>query len=497
VAELIDDLRTELGATYAVERELGGGGMSRVFLARDLSLGRDVVVKVLPPGLAATVSAERFRREIMLAAGLQHPNIVPVLTAGEVGTLPYFVMPFVKGESLRTRLLRGPLSVRETVSVLKDIARALSFAHGRGVVHRDIKPDNILLTAGVGGAGVATVADFGVAKAITASRTIPGAQANITGEQAALGTMTGAGVSLGTPAYMAPEQAVADPSVDQRADIYSLGVVGYEMLVGVPPFHGRPPHAVLAAHLTEPPPPIEARRYDVPEPLVRLLMACLEKDPEHRPKSAGHLLRVLDDTSVEMGPTRPSAAAAGRRRRRWPAAAMGGAVAVGALAAVVWALRSEPAPGDAGDGTAAPAAVAAARPGRAIAVLPLREAGGGRDERVAAVADGLTAELLTAVSQVPGFRVISQQTTTAGAPGAGAAGGPGAAAVTARALGVALLLEGTVQRERDRLRVSVRLVDAARDSTVWAATHDGSADSTFALQDLVARSVSVALRGIR
>jgi serine/threonine-protein kinase len=512
--ELIDSLRTELASTYAVERELGGGGMSRVFLARDLSLGRDVVVKVLPPGLAATVSAERFRREIMLSAGLQHPNIVPVLTAGEVGALPYFVMPFVKGESLRTRLLRGPLSVRETVSVLKDVARALAFAHGRGVVHRDIKPDNILLTAGAGGAGVATVADFGVAKAITASRTLPGTAPDASSaERAALGTMTGAGVSLGTPAYMAPEQAVADPSVDQRADLYSLGVVGYEMLVGVPPFHGRPPHAVLAAHLTEPPPPIEARRYDVPEPLVKLVMACLEKDPEHRPKSAAHLLRLLDDnavTAVETAPTRHGTAHRRRPAPRWPAIVLGAAIAASALAAVVWSIRSGRVPDAAADGTAAPALVPAppvARPGRSIAVLPLRSAG--RDERAGAVAEGLTAELLTAVSQVPGFRVVSQPAATpgpAGAPHATPNAAPNATpnaapnadvVAAARAAGVALLLEGTVQRERDRLRVSVRLVDAARDSTLWAATHDGSADSTFALQDLVARSVSVALRGLR
>ena len=146
--DLVDRLKAQLGTSFAIERELGGGGMSRVFLGRDLTLDREVVIKVLPPGLAATVSFERFRREIMLSAALHHPNIVPVLSAGEVDGLPFFLMPFVRGESLRARLRRGPLSIRETIATLKDVARALSYAHERGIVHRDIKPDNILLSGG-------------------------------------------------------------------------------------------------------------------------------------------------------------------------------------------------------------------------------------------------------------------------------------------------------------------------------------------------------------
>src|SRR3954469_4221778 len=210
--ELLKRLQDHLGAAYTVENEMGGGGMSRVFLTLDHSLNRKVVVKVLPQSLAATVSVDRFRREIMLAAKLQHPHIVPVLTAGELGELPYFVMPFIEGESLRFRIQRGPLSVRETVGIMRDVARALSFAHRLGIVHRDIKPDNILMST-----GSAVVTDFGVAKAIIDAR-------NVNQKQGA--TITAIGVSLGTPQYMAPEQAAADPTADHRADIYALGIVG-------------------------------------------------------------------------------------------------------------------------------------------------------------------------------------------------------------------------------------------------------------------------------
>src|SRR4051812_11258845 len=274
--------------------------MSSVFVARDNALGRTVVVKVLPYELAATVSVDRFKREIMLSAALQHPHIVPVLSAGETGSddkdasgqrLPFFIMPFVEGESLRARLSRGPLSVREAVSILKDVARALVYAHGRGIIHRDIKPDNILLSG-----GSATVTDFGVAKAITASR--EGARPQPPNRS---GTITMVGTSIGTPAYMAPEQAAGDPNTDHRADLYALGIVGYEMLVGTPPFHGRAPQQLLAAQLTEPPPPIGSRRYDVPGALAMLIMRLLEKDPASRPRNAAEVARALEDPAVVSG----------------------------------------------------------------------------------------------------------------------------------------------------------------------------------------------------
>jgi eukaryotic-like serine/threonine-protein kinase len=232
--DLRDQLQRTLGDAYTLERELGGGGMSHVFVAQETNLGRAVVVKVLLPELAAGVSVDRFRREIQLAAKLQHACIVPLLSAGVSEGLPFYTMPFVEGESLRARLARDhELPINEVIRVLRDIAGALSYAHEHGIVHRDIKPDNVLLTR-----HHALVTDFGVAKAVSEA-TNPG-----TG-------LTSLGVALGTPAYMSPEQAAADPDVDHRADIYALGVVAYEMLAGQPLFAARSPQAMLAAHAAE------------------------------------------------------------------------------------------------------------------------------------------------------------------------------------------------------------------------------------------------------
>jgi serine/threonine-protein kinase len=213
-----DALRQRLDAAltgaYEIERELGGGGMSRVFLATERALGRQVVVKVLPPEMAEGVSADRFTREVRLAARLQHPHIVPLLSAGDADGLPWFTMPFVEGESLRARLARaGELPVAEALRTMREVASALAYAHGRGIVHRDIKPENVLLSE-----GAAMVSDFGVAKALADAGESGGA------------TLTSLGVALGTPAYMAPEQGMADPRTDHRADIYAFGVLAYELL---------------------------------------------------------------------------------------------------------------------------------------------------------------------------------------------------------------------------------------------------------------------------
>ncbi|HJR15604.1 MAG TPA: serine/threonine-protein kinase, partial [Gemmatimonadales bacterium] len=285
-----EQLQRALGHAYTLERELGGGGMSRVFLALERSLGRQVVVKVLLPELAAGVNVERFRREIQLAAQLQHPHIVPLLSAGEAEGLPYFVMPFVSGESLRKRLSReGEFPITETVRILRDVVSALAYAHSHGIVHRDVKPDNVLLSS-----GVAVVTDFGVAKAVRAS-TDPGA----TG-------LTSLGVALGTPAYMAPEQATANPQIDHRADIYALGVVAYELLTGGQPFAGRSPQAVLAAHVVEDPEPVERRRPAVPPMLATLVKDCLAKRPAERPQTAVQVMNVLDAIVTPSGGTAPT-----------------------------------------------------------------------------------------------------------------------------------------------------------------------------------------------
>jgi serine/threonine-protein kinase len=471
-------LQAALAGGYTMERELGGGGMSRVFVAMDHGLGRRVVIKVLLPELAASLSVERFRREVLLAAGLQHPNIVPVLTAGDVEGLPYFIMPFVDGESLRERMVRGPLSVRETVNVAKDVARALAFAHGRGIVHRDVKPGNILLCA-----GAAFVTDFGVAKALSAAhRDASGASGASGGDVRrpgghTMGPLTVAGTSLGTPAYMAPEQAAADPQVDHRADLYALGVVMFEMLAGSLPFHGRTPQALLTAQLSEPPPPIATRRYDVPQPLADVLARCLEKDPARRPKSAGDLLRALDDPGVLSGAfaVLPSA----RRRSRRTLLA-GAAAALVAVAALAWWLATR---GRDATPTAPAVATAPATAARSVAVLPLAAAGD--DERAHAVADGLTAQLTSALAGVPALRVAASPAAT----GSDSAATP---AQLAQRLGVTLLVQGTVQRDGERLRVVLRLVDPADDAVRWSQSFDAQPGATLEMQDAAARALVTA-----
>ena len=283
--QIREQLQATLGLAYTLERELGGGGMSRVFVADEHRLKRKVVVKVLSPELAQGISIERFEREIQTVAALQHANIVPVFTAGDTNGLPFYTMPFVEGESLRARLGRGPMAVTEVISVLRDVSRALAYAHRQGVVHRDIKPDNVLLSE-----GAAVVTDFGIAKAISASRTgVPG------------GTLTQIGTSIGTPAYMAPEQAAGDPNVDHRADLYSLGAMAYEMLSGQQVFADRTPQRMLAAHMGEAPLPIAQFRADVPPVLADLVMQCLAKDATHRPPSAGDISRALETITSGSG----------------------------------------------------------------------------------------------------------------------------------------------------------------------------------------------------
>jgi tetratricopeptide (TPR) repeat protein len=280
-SSLRDQLQATLSGTHTLERELGGGGMSKVFVAEETRLGRKVVIKVLSPELAQGISVERFEREIKTAAALQQANIVPVLSAGDTNGLPFYTMPFVEGESLRARLGKGPLPVSEVVSVLRDVARALAYAHSRGVVHRDIKPDNVLLSG-----GAAVVTDFGIAKAITAARTGGGGA-----------TLTQAGISIGTPAYMAPEQAAGDADVDHRADIYALGAMAYELLAGQSVFSGRTPQRMLAAHMSEMPKNIAELRADTPAQLGELIMRCLAKDQAQRPQSAGEVAQGLETTS--------------------------------------------------------------------------------------------------------------------------------------------------------------------------------------------------------
>ncbi len=275
-------LREALGPDYNLERELGGGGMSRVFVATERALGRRVVVKVLPPDLAAGVNKERFRREIQLAAQLQHPHVVPLLTAGERDDLLWFTMPFIEGESLRVTLdKRGKLPVREVLRILHNVVDALAYAHSRGVVHRDIKPGNILMSG-----SHAVVTDFGVAKALSAAIPIAG--------------HTTSGMAIGTPAYMAPEQLAADPAADHRVDLYAVGLLAYELLTGTAPFSGTSPQATLAAQLTVRPTAPHITQPDIPASLSAVIMQCLEKDANKRPETASMLLEKFDAVSQNV-----------------------------------------------------------------------------------------------------------------------------------------------------------------------------------------------------
>ena len=284
-----DRLGFALADRYRIERELGQGGMATVYLAQDLKHDRWVAIKVLRPELAATMGPQRFAREIAVAARLQHPHILGLLDSGEAEGFFYYVMPYVEGETLRDRLARaGELPVHEAVRLLGEIADALAVAHRAGVVHRDIKPENILLSG-----RHAMVMDFGIAKAVT--------------ESSDRDRLTTAGVALGTPAYMAPEQAAAEPALDHRVDIYAVGVLGYELLTGQPPFAGGTAQQILAAHVTRTPEPITPRRPSVPPALATVIMKCLEKRPADRYQSADELVAALDPLTTPSGGTTPTA----------------------------------------------------------------------------------------------------------------------------------------------------------------------------------------------
>ena len=468
MSDLAGQLQQSLGTAYRVERELGGGGMSRVFVAEELRFRRKVVIKVLSSTLAETVSAERFEREVMLAAQLQQANIVPVITAGDVDGVPYYTMPFVEGESLRTRLSRGAMPVSEAVAILRDVARALAYAHERGIVHRDIKPENVLLSG-----GAAVVTDFGIAKAISASRT-----------QAPGGTLTVMGTSLGTPAYMAPEQAVGDP-VDHRADIYASGVVAYEMLGGEHPFAGKTTsQQLIAAHIAEQPKPLGAIRKGIPAGLAALVMSSLDKSPDKRPQSAQTLLKAMEDQATVRA-DRESALAGWMAH--WSARkAVGVAAGVVVLIAAAYgaanlnSLRGN----DGADSTSAE--LAAATPGiRTIAVLPFVNTGGNAQDEY--FSDGMTDELAHALSRLPDIRVAARTSTYA------FKGKSASVQEIGRALNVAGVVEGTVRRAGDRLRVTAQLTSASDGLVVWSNTYETRATDVFQVQDEVTQSIVSAI----
>ncbi|MFL5565184.1 MAG: protein kinase domain-containing protein [Gemmatimonadaceae bacterium] len=461
MASISERLLSALGGSYTIERELTGGGMALVFAGEDHELGRKVVIKILPPELAASVSAERFRREILTVARLQHPHIVPILKAGEVDGLPYFVMPYVDGESIDIRLRRTrTLGVRETGGIMKDVARALAFAHERGVVHRDIKPGNVLLAA-----GSATVTDFGVAKALSSARR--------SGEKG--GGLTNTGMSLGTILYMAPEQAAGDPDIDGRADIYSLGITAYEMLAGTAPFASLGPREMLTARLTLPPPPLSTIRKDVPAALERLIARCLAIDPANRPQTAAALVEALEDPETISG-SFASAAKIARHGTRVKRAVIGALALVGAIAVSAGIYtRTHP------NTAAAESTGVAAKPAMlgVVAVLPFVNLGS--DSSNAYLATGVTNAVAGKLMKTPGLRVL--------APGRPRSVKRRSDTTSTASVSATLVLEGTVERIGNRLRVTARLSSTDDDVMQWADVYDRDVKDLFSVEDEIANAI--------
>ena len=455
--ELGDRLQSSLGDGFTIVRELGGGGMSRVFLAHDDTLGRSVVVKVLPEELAEAVSAQRFRREILLAATLHHPHIVPLLSAGEVDGIPYYVMPYVEGESLRHRLARGPMPPAAAARIMREVASALEYAHARDIVHRDIKPDNVLLTG-----DIAAVIDFGVAKAVSQSRTSSTDTTNI----------TSFGLALGTPMYMAPEQAAADPSLDHRADIYALGGLIYELLTGQPPFADVAAHRLLSAHMTTTPVPLSERRPGVPPALAALVMRCLAKAPEERPQNAKEIIQELD--RIMSSGAYAARGTVGRRIRlaRSVVIAAGLAIVMAVSAVAVHSRTS--------------ASTARSARDRSVGVVPFANLTADNGDEY--FSDGVTQEIADALARVPSLRVAavtrenSARNTGMDAKKLGAA------------LGVRTILQGSIQRASGHIRITARLIDAESGFQLWSEKYDRDVKDVFALQDEIARAVATGLQ---
>jgi len=442
-------LQAALTGRYTIEHELGRGGMATVYLAQDLKHGRPIALKVLRPELAAALGPGRFLREIEIAARLTHPNILPLHDSGEAGGLLYYVMPYVDGESLRSRLAReGPLPLDQALEIAREVASALGYAHEHGVVHRDIKPENVLLES-----GHAVVADFGVARAVW----------ELAGDR-----LTETGIAVGSPAYMSPEQAGAEERLDGRSDIYALGCVLYEMLVGEPPFTGPTPRAVAAKHLRQSVPSARITRPGVPAAVDRVIRTALAKVPADRFSDAAHFAAALAACAGQPG----------RRLapRRWTGVVVAAALTV-AAGRWAWARWS---------GSPSLPVPAARLDPTHVAVLYFEDLSEGRTLRH--VAGGLTEDLIDQLGQVDALRVISSS---------------GVAAYRersvpldsiARTLGVGTIVTGSVGRSADRLRVAVRLIDAANGNQLRSQTLERPWGDLFVLRDAVAQQVSRFLR---
>jgi eukaryotic-like serine/threonine-protein kinase len=450
VTDALTRLAAALEGRYRIERELGEGGMATVFLAEDLKHHRQVALKVLKPELAHAVGAERFLREIATTANLRHPHILPLFDSGRVGDLPYYVMPYVEGETLRERLDREKqLPVEEALEIAREVADALDYAHRRGVIHRDIKPGNILLEG-----GHAVVADFGIARAVDAAGGEP---------------LTETGLSIGTPTYMSPEQATTEAQPDARSDEYALGCVLFEMLAGQPPFSGASAGAVIRQHIAVEPPPITALRPAVPADVAAAVGKALAKDPADRFGDVGQFREALRTPADRTG---PDAAAPERRPRRRRMLGIAAGLVLVAAVVVILLVRN--------GGGASPTDQAS------VAVLPFSDLSPDRSD--AYLGAGIAETLTDALAQVPGLKV-SERTS---APDRSRGEEP---REIGRQLGVANVLDGSVQRSGGRLRIIARLVRTSDGVSIWSDRFDKNADSIFTLQDEVASAVAEALRG--
>ncbi len=470
-------LQAELTGRYTIERELGRGGMATVHLARDLRHDRPVALKVLHPELAATLGPDRFLREIRLAARLQHPHVLSVYDSGDAGGQLWFTMPYVEGETLRQRLQReGQLPIDDALRIARETADALDYAHQQGIVHRDIKPENILLAS-----RHALVADFGIARALGHAT----AEDGVSREQ----RLTETGMSIGTPAYMSPEQASADREVGPRSDIYSLGCVLYEMLGGEPPFTGPNAQAILLRKFTETPRPLRSLRDTVPLAVEEAVSKALARSPADRFSTAGDFVKVLETAGARQtsGVTNPPTAVVDsppttvlRRPAlllRYPLVAtllVGIAIGLGVLFAWRRGHQAEDAVGGAA---------------KRVAVLPFENLGSAEDEYFS---DGITDEVRGKLSSLRGLQVTARSSSaeykkTRKRP-----------QEVGRELGVDYLLTGTVRWEKgkggaSRVRVSPELIQVSTGATTWQQPFDAALTDVFQVQADIAGRVAEAL----
>jgi len=467
---LVQRFQSDLSDRYAFEREVGHGGMATVFLARDTKHERKVAVKVLHPELTTALGTERFLREVRIVAQLQHPNILTLIDSGEAAGLAYFVMPYVAGESLRERLLwTKQLPVLEAFRIIREVLSALSYAHGKGIVHRDIKPDNILLSD-----GHAMLADFGVARAVD--------------EAGGGGHLTVGGLAIGTPAYMSPEQAAGQP-VDGRSDVYAAGCVLFEMLAGRPPFVGESVQSVIEQHVNSHAPSVADFRSGLSPAVVEGVTKALQREPSDRctAEELEQRVRVVIATELLQHAT-PSGSGSGvsqtrttadcvpcapvRKKRVLTFGALVAALFLGLLAFGPWRSLGR-------------AKAAQGKYVASIAAMPLDHIGS--DVQSQALSEGLTEEIIAQLSRIQGLKVISRTSVVA------IRDRKLTVPAIAKELGVRHVLEGSVHRSGDKIRVTLQLIDARTDAHIWANSYDGDVTDVFRIREEIAAKVSDAL----